>query len=135
MVRISDEEQRYVVAQNEAQLRQSMERLGLKDEGEKVQDIRQTPDVRRAQADLTEAEQRFRRVRDLAAQGIGSKQDLDEAQGRFNSLQAAYDTTVNQTRNLIREVERSAAMLELQRKKLRDTSIRTPFAAMVKERQ
>jgi multidrug efflux pump subunit AcrA (membrane-fusion protein) len=68
MVRVSDEEQRYIVAQNEAQLRQSLERLGLKDEGEKIGDIRQTPDVRRAQADLTEAENRFRRVRELAAQ-------------------------------------------------------------------
>jgi RND family efflux transporter MFP subunit len=135
MVRVSDEEQRYIVAQSEAQLRQSLERLGLKDEGEKVADIRQTPDVRRAQADLSEAENRFRRIRDLTAQGIGSKQDLDAAQGRFNSLSAAYDTTLNQTRNLVQEVERTRAMLDFQRKKLRDTTIRAPFAAMVKERQ
>jgi len=135
LVRISDEEQRYIVAQNEAQLRQSLERLGLKDEGEKVQDIRQAPDVRRAQADLTEAEQRYKRVRDLVTQGISSRQDLDDAQGRFHSLQAAYDTTLNQTRNLIQDVERTRAMLDLQRKKLRDTTIHATFTAMVKERQ
>src|SRR5437899_10390414 len=40
MVHISDEEQRYLLTQNEAQLRQSLERLGLKNENEKIKDIR-----------------------------------------------------------------------------------------------
>ncbi len=126
---------RNLVAQMEAQLRQSLERLGLKDENDKVKDIRLTPEVRRAQADLTDADQRLRRVRSLVEQGIGSQQDLDEAQARFQSLQAAYDAMLNQTRNLIRDVERTRAMLDLQRKKLRDTQVRAPFAANVKERQ
>src|SRR6185503_1002050 len=63
LVRVSDEEQRYLLAQNEAQLRQSLERLGLKNEKDRVTDIKATPDVRRAQADLTDAEQRFSRTR------------------------------------------------------------------------
>jgi multidrug efflux pump subunit AcrA (membrane-fusion protein) len=58
LAKISDEEQRYLVAQQEAQLRQSLERLGVQNEPDKVKDIRETPDVRRARADLTEAEQR-----------------------------------------------------------------------------
>src|SRR5712691_2031606 len=53
LVRVSDEDQPYLLAQNEAQLRQSLERLGLKDEKERVVDIKPPPDVRRAQADLT----------------------------------------------------------------------------------
>lgn len=134
MVHISDEEQRYILAQNEAQLRQSLERLGLKNETDRVQDIKQTPDMRRAQADLFDAEQRFKRVRELKDQGIGSMQDLDQAQARFQAMQAGVDATANQTRNLIQEVERFKAIVELQRKKLRDTSVRAPFAAQVKER-
>ena len=134
LVRVSDEEQKYVVAQNEAQLRQSLERLGLKSENDKVKDIKETPDVRRAQAELFDAEQRYKRVRQLVEQQIGSRQDLDGAQARRDSMKAAYDTTVNQTRNLIQEVERTRALLEIQRKKLRDTSIRAPFVALVKER-
>jgi RND family efflux transporter MFP subunit len=134
LVRISDEEQRYLLAQSEAQLRQSLQSLGLKSEKDKVSDIRETPDVRRAQADLFEAEQRYKRVRNLVEQGIGSRQDLDQAQARFQALSAAYDTTVNQTRNLIQEVERTKAVVDLQRKKLRDTTVRAPFAANIKER-
>jgi HlyD family secretion protein len=135
LVRVSEEEQRYLVAQNEAQLKQSLERLGLKNEQDKVKDIKETPDVRRAQADLFDAEQRYKRVRQLVDQGIASHQDLDQAQARFDSLRAAYDNTLYQTRNLIQEVERTKAALNLQRKKLRDTSIRAPFVAVVKERQ
>jgi RND family efflux transporter MFP subunit len=135
LARISDEEQRYLVAQNEAQLRQSLERLGLKSEKEKVADIRETPEVRRAQADLFDAEQRYKRVRELVDQKIGSLQDLDAADARFKAMQAAYDATLNQTRNLIQEVERFKAGLELQRKKLRDTVVRAPYDAHVKERQ
>ncbi len=135
LVRVSDEEQRYLLAQNEAQLRQSLERLGLRNEQERVKDIKDAPEVRQAQAELFDAEQRYKRVRDLVAQGIGSRQDLDQAQARFQSLQAAYDTTVYQTRNLVQEVERFKAVVALQRKKVRDTVIRSPFMAFVKERQ
>jgi RND family efflux transporter MFP subunit len=135
LVRVSEEEQRYLLQQNEAQLRQSLERLGLKNENDRVRDIKETPEVRRAQADLTEAEQRFQRVRSLVEQSIGSRQDLDQAQARYQAAQAAYETTLNQTRNLIQEVERYRAQLNLQRKKLRDTSVRAPFVAYVKDRQ
>ncbi len=134
LVRISEEEQRYLVAQTEAQLRQALERLGLKSENDKVRDIRETPDVRRAQADLFDAQQRFKRVRELVDQGIGSAQDLDGAEARFKALQAAYDSSLYQTRNLIQEVERFRAVLDLQRKKLRDATVRAPFAGFVKER-
>jgi RND family efflux transporter MFP subunit len=135
LVHISDEEQRYLLAQNEAQLRQSLERLGLSSEKDRLADVRQAPDVRRAAADLLEARQRFDRLKSLVEQGIGAKSDLDQASARLQAMQAAYDSTINQTRNLQQEVERFKAQLDLQRKKLRDTTVRAPYAASVKDRQ
>jgi len=135
LAQISEEEQQYVVAQNEAQLRQALERLGLRNEDERVKDVRETPEVRRAQADLSDAQQRYQRMRELVDQKIGSQQDLDAAEARYKAALADYDSTLNQTRNLIREVDRYKAVLELQRKKLRDTTVRAPFAAYVKERR
>ena len=135
LVNISDEEQRYILQQNEAQLRQSLERLGLKGENEKVQDLDETPEVRRAAADLKEAEMRFKRIRNLVDQKIGAQADLDAASTRYQAMTAAIDGARNQTRNLIQEVERFKAVVELQRKKLRDTTVRAPFAGSVKERQ
>src|SRR2546426_1212823 len=134
LVRVSDEEQRYLLAQNEAQLRQSLERLGLKDEKDRVADIKATPDVRRAQADLTDSEQRHARARSLTEQGIGSRQDLDAAEAHYHAMQATYDTTLNQIRNLVQEIERTRAQVDLQRKKLRDMTILAPEPGHVKER-
>lgn len=135
LVNVSDEEQRYILAQNEAQLRQSLERLGLKEENERVQNLDETPEVRRAAADLREAEMRLRRIRNLVDQKIGAQADLDAASTRFQAMTAALDVTRNQSRNLVQEVERFKAVVELQRKKLRDTAVRAPFAGSVKERQ
>jgi multidrug efflux pump subunit AcrA (membrane-fusion protein) len=135
LIRVSDEEQRYLVAQTEAQLRMAMERVGLKSEKERMTDVRESSEVRRAQADLFDAEQRYDRVRKLVDEGIGSRSDLDQAQARYKSAQATYDQSVNQARNLLQEIERYKAALDLQRKKLRDTTVYAPFGGSVKERR
>jgi multidrug efflux pump subunit AcrA (membrane-fusion protein) len=80
------------------------------DEKDRVTDIKATPDARRAQAELTDAYQRYRRAKSLTEQGIGLRQDLDAAESHFHAAQAIYDTTLNQTRNLIREIETRAAV-------------------------
>jgi RND family efflux transporter MFP subunit len=135
LVKISDEEQRYLLAQTEASLRMAMERVGLRNENERIKDIREASEVRRAQADLFDAEQHYKRITSLVNQGIGSKAELDQAQSRFKAQQAAYDATINQARNLLQDIERNKASLELQRKKLRDTTVYAPFAAAIKEKQ
>ena len=136
LVRISDEEQKYLLAQTEAQLRMSMERVGSAERERSVTDIREASEVRRAQADLFDAEQHYKRIRSLVDQGIGSKAELDQAQSRFKAQQAAYDADDQSgARNLLQDIERNKASLELQRKKLRDTTVYAPFAAAVKERQ
>ncbi|MBK9169876.1 MAG: efflux RND transporter periplasmic adaptor subunit [Bryobacterales bacterium] len=135
LVRISDEEQRYMLAQNEAQLRQVLERLGLSGEDDTVKDIRDAPEVRSAQAELKGAEQRYKRINELVEQGIGSRQEFDEARSRYDTRRAAYDVALNQVRNLVQEKQRMRALVELQRKKLRDTKVLAPFAAHVNERK
>jgi len=134
LVRISDEEQKYMLQQNEAALRMSMERVGLKNENDKIIDILQSSEVRRTQADLFDAEQRFKRTKSLVDQGIGSAADLDQAQARFNAARATYDQSINSVRNLLQEIERQKALVELQRKKLRDAVVYAPFAGSVKEK-
>jgi multidrug efflux pump subunit AcrA (membrane-fusion protein) len=80
LVRISDEEQRYILAQTEAQLRMAMERVGLRNENDRIKDIRDASEVRRAQADLFDAEQHYKRIQSLVNQGIGSKAELSTTQ-------------------------------------------------------
>ncbi len=134
LIHINDEEQKLVVTQNEAILFQSLERLGLKNEADRIKDVRDAPDVRRAQADFTDAKQRLDRVKSMVDQGIAPMADLDGAQARYKSAQAAYDSSLNQARNMIQAIEQYRAQLDFQRKKLRDTNVRAPFAGFVKER-
>jgi RND family efflux transporter MFP subunit len=134
MVHIADEEYRYLLAQQEAQLKQAMERLGLTKETDKIADVRQAPGPRQAQADLFDAEQRYKRLKQLAEAGVMSAADLDQAQARFAAMQAAYETSINTARNLIQTVEQFRAQLDLQRKKLRDAAVHAPFEGFVKER-
>jgi len=134
LIHINDEEQKLLVQQNEAILFQSLERLGLKNENDRIKDVRDAPDVRRAQADLTDALQRLTRVKSMVDQGIAPIADLDGAQARHKSALAAYDSSLNQARNMIQAIEQYRAQLDFQRKKLRDTSVRAPFAGFVKER-
>lgn len=135
LLRISDEEQKYLVAQTEAQLRMAMARVGLKNPNERVTDITQSSEVRQAQADLFDAESRYKRVRSLVDQGIGAQAELDQAQARYRAAQAAYDQSMNGARNLLQEIERSKAVMDLQKKKLGDTVIYAPFTGRIKDRQ
>ncbi|MBC8165665.1 MAG: efflux RND transporter periplasmic adaptor subunit [Bryobacteraceae bacterium] len=134
LVRIADEEQKYILAQNEASLRMALERIGLKNENDRIKDVRQSSEVRRAQADLSEAEQRYNRTKSLVDQGIASRSDYDQAQARLSSTRATYDQAINSVGNLLQDIERQKAVVELQRKKLRDTTVHAPFAGRVKER-
>lgn len=131
---IHPEEQQYALAQQEAQLRQALDRLGLKNETDRIQDINDVPEVRKAAADLFDAEQRYNRTRELVAQQIASRQDLDQAESRYKAARASSDLTVHQVQNLISQVAQFRASVALARKRLRDTTVEAPFAGAIKER-
>jgi len=131
---IHPEEQQYLLDQQQAQFRQALDRLGLKNENDRVKDINDVPEVRKAAADLFEAEQRYKRMRELVAQQIASRQDLDQAEARFQAAKADHDYTLRQVQNLITQVTQSKATLELARKRLRDTVIEAPFDGLIRER-
>jgi RND family efflux transporter MFP subunit len=135
LVNILPEEMQYSLQQQEAQLRQVLDRLGLKNENDKVTDINKVPEVAKARADLQEAEQRYARVKELVAQNIASRQDLDQAEARDAALRASVELARRQAETLVAQVSQYKATVELARKKLRDTSVRAPFAGAIRERQ
>ena len=135
LLNILPEELQYSLQQQESQLRQVLDRLGLKSEGEKVTDINKVPEVAKARADLQEAEQRFARVKELVAQNIASRQDLDQAEARDTALRASVELARRQAETLISQVSQYKATVDLARKKLRDTSVRAPFSGAIRERQ
>ncbi len=135
MVSLDTEELRYQMERQAANLQRTMARLGLNDERGQVKDVMQVPDVKKAAAELQDAEQKFNRARDLHRQELVARQDLDAADARYRSAKAAYEVAVQQVRTLEAEFRSQRADLEIARKKLRDAEIRAPFDAFVQERQ
>ena len=91
-------------------------------------------EVKKAEADRTDAEQKFQRAKELFAEGLIARGAFDEAEARNNVARAAYDMAVQNIRNLEAQAAQRTASVALADKKLRDTIIRAPFAGHVKQR-
>jgi RND family efflux transporter MFP subunit len=134
MVSLNQEELRYQMDQRAANVRKTMAQLGLTDEQSELQDVAELPQVKKAAANLFDAEQRFRRSRELFGQSLVPRQDLDTAEARYRSAKADYDVVLQQVKTLQAQLRSEKAELDFARKKLRDTEIRAPFAGFVQER-
>jgi membrane fusion protein, multidrug efflux system len=134
LVQILPLEYELAVSQAQALLDQARAKLGLAEGQEELRDPRQAASVKKAAADLANAEQKFRRSAELTQQGVVPKQTYDEDEANYNAVKAAYDLALQDVTNMQAAVKQDQAALDLARKKLRDTSIRAPFDGFVKER-
>jgi len=134
LVSVVPEELKYLLSQQEAALHQALNKLGLKDENSELKDDTEVPEVRKAQADLYDAEQKYKRAQFLFQTQVASQQELDEAKARYDAARANYDVTLHQVQNLKSLVRQYKASVALARKKLRDTQILAPFSGSIKER-
>ena len=135
LAEIDPEEFKIQVAQVSARLRASRAGLGLK-EGQDPRSIRteDTPEVRRAQANLEDAEQNFRRVTELFKEKIGTEQAVDQARAQLRSAQANLAIMQESIETQRAQIEQFMAELALAQKKLTDTSIKAPMNSSVSER-
>jgi multidrug efflux pump subunit AcrA (membrane-fusion protein) len=135
LARISPIELQLTVEQQQAALRQARARLGLGEEQGEFRDIREAAEVKKAAADLADAEQRFKRAASLLETGVIPRQQYDEAEARFKAARATYDLAAQQIENLRASMQQTQATLNLANKRLRDTAIRAPFAGHIKSRE
>jgi len=120
--------------QQEAVVEQAKAKLGLSGDDIEVQDPTQTAAVRKAAADLANAEQKFRRSKSLVERGIVPRQTFEEDELGYKAAQAAYDLALQDVRNLQAALKQERAMRDLANKKLTDTRIIAPFSGYIKER-
>jgi RND family efflux transporter MFP subunit len=111
---------------------QTRERLGLT--AEEAFDPLKTPDVLQARAALDRAEADYRRFAQLLDEGAVSRSEHDFKRADFLSAKAAYETTVNQMRNLYQQLQAQKARVAMMQKALQDTVIRAPFSGLVSEK-
>jgi len=134
IVKVVPTELQLTLDQQKANLQQARARLGISENGEDLKDVRNAPEVKKAAADLADAEQKFKRAKQLFEQGLLPKQSYDEAESRSNAARAAYDLAVQAVENLRGQLAQSKAATSLAQKKVGDSNIRAPFAGQVKER-
>src|SRR5262249_54811437 len=102
--------------------------------GAALKDPKDAAEVKRADADRTDAEQKYLRARELFAQGLIARGTFDEAEAHYNAAKAGYDMAVQNVLTLRAQAAQRTASVALADKKLRDSVIRAPFAGQVKDR-
>jgi multidrug efflux pump subunit AcrA (membrane-fusion protein) len=134
LVRIGTVELSLIFDQARAAVQQVQARLGLPEQGEGLRDVRDAADVKKALADLNDAEQKYQRAKTLLGRALVAREAFDEADARLKSARAAYDLAVQMVENLRAQLVQFRAAADLARKKLDDSTIRAPFAGEIKER-
>ena len=133
LIELDREKLEYTLDSQKAALARAMAKYGAT-EPTRLPPIEQTPDVQKAVAELAQAKQAFDRAEELTRRQLLPKQSLEDAETTLRSKHAAYDSSLQNGRNLAADIDASNALVKLADRQLRDTSIRAPFDGYVQKR-
>lgn len=131
---IEMEDYDFRVKQAEALVNQTRARLGILDRAGDDVTPEETAIVKRAAADLKEANFVFQTTEKLAEEGIVSKIDFERAGVRRQSAEAAYQEALEEVMQLRAQLSERRAQLALARQNLQDCVIRAPFSGAITQR-
>jgi multidrug efflux pump subunit AcrA (membrane-fusion protein) len=133
LVELDREKLQYSLDQQRAAHTRALTRYGASD-AEHLPRIEDTPDVRRAGAELAQARQASERATELHKRKLISQQTLDDADTALRLKTAAYDAALQEAKNLQADIDASTAGMKLAERHLEDASIRAPFDGYVQQR-
>ena len=133
LVELDREKLEYNLQNQKASLARALAKYGATEPGH-LPAVSETPDVKRAAAELGQAKQAFDRAEELNKRQLIPKQTLDDADATLRSKQAAYESAMQNAKNLAADIDASNAMLQLADRQLRDATIRAPFDGYVQKR-
>ncbi len=133
LVELDREKLQYSLDQQRAAHARSLTKYGAAD-AEHLPRIEDTPDVRRASAELAQAKQALERATELQKRQLIPQQTLDDAQTTLRLKTAAYDASLQEAKNLQADIDASEAAMKLAERHLEDASIRAPFDGYVQQR-
>ena len=134
LVRIAPLELQLTSEQQQATLEQARAKLGLSEKDTDIKDVSQVAEVKKAAADLYDADQNFKRNKELFEKGVIPQQSYDAAEARLKTAKANYDLAVQQVQNMRATIRQYSASANLAKKKLNDSTIHAPFGGFIKER-
>jgi RND family efflux transporter MFP subunit len=133
LIELDAEKLRYNLDQQKATLSRALTKYGATSV-ESLPLEKDTPDVRRAGAELVQAKQARERALYLFKEQLIAQQVMDDAEALYQSKVASYDSALQNASNLKADIDVSSAMTNLAARQLRDTNIRAPFDAYVQKR-
>jgi multidrug efflux pump subunit AcrA (membrane-fusion protein) len=133
LIELDREKLQYSFDQQRAAHERSLTKFGASD-AEQLPRIEDTPDVRRASAELAQAKQAFERAKELQKRQLVPQQALDDADTALRLKSAAYDAALQDAKNLRADIDASEAAMKLAERHLEDASIRAPFDGYVQQR-
>ena len=133
LMELDAEKLRYRLEQVRAELTRARARYGVQDEGT-LPEIDDTPDVRKAAAELRQAEQNFKRADELTSRSLLPRQQRDDAEAMLSARKAEYESARQNARNLRADIDSAQANARLAERELRDAQIRAPFDGFVSKR-
>ena len=114
LVELDREKLQYNLDQQKAALARALAKYGATEPGH-LPPIEQTPDVQKAAAELEQAKQASERADELHKRQLIPKQALDDAETTLRSKQAAYDSALQNARNLRADIDAADADDEARR--------------------
>jgi multidrug efflux pump subunit AcrA (membrane-fusion protein) len=133
LVELDREKLQYSLDEQKATHSRALTRYGVSEPGT-LPPVEQTPDVRRAAAELAQAKQNHDRAGELHRRRLISQQALEDAETDLRLKTAAYDSALQNARNLRADIDASDATMKLADRSLRDAFIRAPFDGYVQKR-
>jgi RND family efflux transporter MFP subunit len=133
LVELDREKLQYALDNQRAALGRALAKYGATDPSQ-LPSVDKTPDVQKAEAELAQAKQSYDRSKELESRQLLPRQSLDDAEATLRSKQAAYDSALQNAKNLAADIDANNAMLKLAERQLRDASIRAPFDGYVQKR-
>ena len=147
LVRLEDDEYGAQVLQSKGNLAALEARLAELQNGSRPEEIdRANADLENAKADLTNARVTLTRTRELVSAGVSPKQALDDAQARYDAMDArvrSYERTYQLAKigprreqiDAVRgQIEQAKGMLAFAETQLSNTVIKAPVSGTILER-
>ena len=134
LVRLDPQELQFEVERQRGIVRQVRAQLGIGPNDPPPSDPQKIASVERAEADLFDADQKYKRAQEMFRDHLISQQQLDEAASRYQSAKATYTVALQEVDRLKALLVSSEASEKLAEKKLSDSTIRAPFPGAIKAR-
>ena len=134
LVRLDPKELQFEVERQRGIVTQVRAQLGIGPSDPPPTDPKKIASVQRAEADLFDADQKYKRAQEMFRDKLISQQQLDEAASRFQSTQATYTVALQEVDRLKALLVSSEASERLAEKKLDDSTIRAPYPGSIKTR-